>query len=403
VLEQLPGGTIALALWALAGIHALISANVVAEVMTALPKCGGMFVPAKAAFGPPGGLLIGWTDWLIQVSGIAALSIASGEFLAIVFPALAGHQGIVGAGISIGLFVINLAGVREGSALQIAGSSLKLLFLLALALAAFVGPGPTSASTAAAASSTSTGLSLWGVVVAYQLIVGVYSGWPNPIYFSEEDKQPSRNIPLSMLLSIGTVTALYLLINAALLYAVPLDQLRQSDLPVAAAIAPLFGPLSMKVVAAAAIVIVATCNNANIMVASRILYGLAHQGLFPSIAGHVNRGGTPHVALVLTAIVSILLTLTGKFELMFLVLGALSLVPLVATEVAFFKLRLISPSLPRPFRAIGYPFLPALALALDASVLLLFIASDWKSGLSIIAAVAICIPIGLWMQRRSIA
>jgi APA family basic amino acid/polyamine antiporter len=241
------------------------------------------------------------------------------------------------------------------------------------------------------------------VVVAYQLIVGVYSGWPNPIYFSEEDKQPSRNIPLSMLLSIGTVTALYLLINAALLYAVPLDQLRQSDLPVAAAIAPLFGPLSMKVVAAAAIVIVATCNNANIMVASRILYGLAHQGLFPSIAGHVNRGGTPHVALVLTAIVSILLTLTGKFELMFLVLGALSLVPLVATEVAFFKLRLISPSLPRPFRAIGYPFLPALALALDASVLLLFIASDWKSGLSIIAAVAICIPIGLWMQRRSIA
>jgi APA family basic amino acid/polyamine antiporter len=399
VMDQVPFPAIALGLWALAALHAMISANVIAEVMTALPKSGGLFVPARAAFGRPGGLLIGWTDWLNQLAGIAALSIACGEFLAIIMPALEGYQGVTGAAISLALVLINLAGVREGSAVQIAGSGLKIMLLIGLALAVFLMPSaaPTSAAPAEAIVRP---LSLWGIVVAYQLIIGVMAGWPNPAYFSEEDTAPGRNIPRALFSSILAVSALYLLVNGALIYALPLDQLRASELPIGLALSNILGPLSVKIVAAAAIVIILTCNNANFMVGSRVLYGLAQEGLFPSAARRVNGGGTPHIALILTAFFALLLTLTGKFELMFLIMGALGLLPLILAEAAIFKLRKASPDLPRPYRAFAYPWLPALALLIDVSLLILFIAADWKSGLSIVAAIAVCIPIG-WAMRNS--
>jgi APA family basic amino acid/polyamine antiporter len=399
VVDQVPFPAVALCLWAVAGLHAFISANVIAEVMTAVPKSGGLFVPAKAAFGRSGGLLIGWTDWLNQIAGIAALSIACGEFLALILPALQGHQGATGAAISLFLVLVNLAGVREGSVVQIAGSGLKAILLIGLAVAVFLMPS-TTPTNAAPAEAIIRPLSLWGVVVAYQLILGVMAGWPNPAYFSEEDTAPGKNIPRALFSSIFAVTALYLLVNAALIYALPLDQLRSSELPISLALSNIFGPLSIKIVAAAAIVIILTCNNANFMVGSRVLYGLAQEGLFPSLAKRVNSGGTPHIALVLTAVFALLLTLTGKFEIMFLMMGALGLLPLIVAEAAIFKLRRALPNLPRPYRARGYPWLPALALLIDISLLILFIAADWKSGLSIIAAVSICIPIG-WAMRNS--
>jgi APA family basic amino acid/polyamine antiporter len=317
----------------------------------------------------------------------------------LIVPALQGYQGATGAAIALALVLINLAGVREGSAVQIAGSALKIMLLAGLAVAVFLMPSTAPASPAPTEAIVRP-LSLWGMIVAYQLISGVMAGWTNPAYFSEEDTAPGQNIPRALFSSILAVSALYLLVNGALIYALPLDQLRASELPIALALGNIFGPLSIKIVAAAAIIIILTCNNANFMVGSRVLYGLAQEGLFPSAAKRVNRGGTPHVALILTAIFALLLTLTGKFELMFLIMGALGVLPGLVAEAAFFKLRRNSPDLPRPYRARGYPWLPALALLIDVSLLILFIAADWKSGLSIIAAIAICIPIG-WMMRNS--
>jgi len=400
VLDQVPYPAIALGLWAAAGLHAMLSANVIAEVMTALPKSGGLFVPARAAFGRPGGLLIGWTDWLSFLAAIAALSIACGEFLALIVPAVDGHEGSAGAAISIILFLINLAGVREGSAVQIVGSALKGAFLIGLGCAVFLLPAAPGVTSAASSGELMRPLGLWGLVVAYQLIMGVMAGWTSPAYFSEEDTQPDKNIPRSLFSSILAVSAVYLLINGALIYAVPLDQLRASELPIALAASNILGPLSIKIVAAAAIVIILSCNNANIMVASRVLHGLARERLFPAVAERVNKGGTPHVALWATAFFSLLLTFTGEFETVFLIMGALAILPLIVAEAALFRLRKTSLELPRPYTAIAYPWLPALALLVDCSLLALFIAADWKSGLSIVAAVAICIPIGWWMRNR---
>ncbi len=389
---------LALGLWVAAGLHSLLSANVIAEVMTVIPRSGGLFVPARAAFGRAAGLLIGWTDWLGQVAGLAALSIASGEFMALIFPALTGHAGLVGAAMTAALVLLNWLGVREGSAAQMIGSALKAAFLFAIALAVFLLP-VGSTSTAVSASLVEP-LSLWGIVVAYQLILGVYSGWPNSSYFSEEDTNPGRNIPRSLFTSVVAVTILYVLVNAALLGSLNVGELRSAELPLALAASTVFGVWSIKAVAAVAVVSVLSCINAGIMVAPRILYGLAEDGLFPSAATRVNKGGTPSVALGITASFSLPLALTGEFETVFLIMGALGLLPLVLAEASLFKLRHSQPKLARPYVARGYPWLPAFVLLLDTLLVVMFILADIRSGLGIIAAVAVCIPLA-WIMRIS--
>jgi APA family basic amino acid/polyamine antiporter len=136
------------------------------------------------------------------------------------------------------------------------------------------------------------------------------------------------------------------------------------------------------------------------MGAPRILYGLAEQRMFPAAALRVNRGGTPTVALGLSAAAALGLTLTGQFATVFLIMAALGIVPFVVADFALFKLRRTAPELPRPYRAKLYPWLPAAALLLDVGMLIAFLAADWTSGLFIVAAIAICVPIGLWMRRN---
>jgi APA family basic amino acid/polyamine antiporter len=259
---------------------------------------------------------------------------------------------------------------------------------------------PVGSPATASSVSLAEPLGLWGVVVAYQLIFGVDSGWPNSAYFSEEDTNPGRNIPRSLFTSIVAVTMLYMLVNAALLWSLDADQLRSSELPLALAASAVFGAWSIKAIAAVALVSVLSCQNAGIMVAPRVLYGLAEDGLFPSVATRVNKGGTPAVALGITALFALPLALTGEFETVFLIMGALGLLPLVLAEASLFKLRRSQPDLPRPYLARGYPWLPGFVLLLDAALLAMFILADLRSGLGIIVAVAICIPLA-WVMRFS--
>lgn len=397
VLNHLPVGWLALLLWLLAGLHALLGANVIAEVMTAVPKSGGIFNVAKKAFGEFGAVLVGWTDLLIGIAAMAALAIASGEFLAIVFPALKPSTAYVGAAVAILLFGLNWMGVREGSRMQIAASAAKAILLVGLIVLIFLQP-PHAATTIS--PTVSAGISFFGVVVAYQLIVGAYSGWPNSAYFAEETKDPGREIPRALFISILSVTAIYLLMNGALIYALPVEQLRTSELPLSVAVSHILGPTSIAVVAAVAFVSVVGCLNANIMSSVRVLHALGRGRYLPAVTARVNAGGTPDVALAISGVATVLLALTGEFETVFLVMGALGMFTLAFIDVSFFKLRMEQPGLPRPFKAFGYPWLPALALLLDTAILLAFLAADLLSALFMVLGVAICIPISFMMKRH---
>lgn len=239
VLNHVPLPWLALALWAFGAIHALLGANIVAEVMTSVPKSGGQFNVAGRAFGDFGALLVGWTDWLGNTGSVAALSIAAAEFLAMIFPSVGTHLQLAGAAIAFVLLLLNWVGIREGSLSQIIVSAAKAALLIGIVVLIFVAGHSHQASARAVASPL--GVSLLGIIVAYQLIIAAYSGWVSPAYFAEEDTNPGRNIPRGMALSILSVAAIYLLMNGALFYALPIERMRVADLPVSLAVADVLG------------------------------------------------------------------------------------------------------------------------------------------------------------------
>lgn len=402
VLDAVPDTSIALLLWIAVGIHSLIQANVVCEVMTLWPKSGGQIIPAREAFGEPGGLLVGWTDWLGNVASIASLALLGGEFLALIFPGLATNKMVIGVAVLTAVVGLNALGVREGERSQLVGSALKTLFLLGVVALIFVAvpAAPPVAKSDLSAAVTTAPFGFAALVIAYQTIIGAYAGWPNGAYFGGEDVDPGRNIPRAIFTTILTTGLLFILVTFALNHALSLAQLRHSKLPIADALTPLLGPDAVKLVAAGAALIVITCCNAGVMVASRVLYALAEDRLFPSVAGRVNRGGSPWVALAMTFIAALGLVLTGSFETVFVIMAALGIVPTLVVELSLFKLRRDRPDLGRPWRARLYPWLPALAIVLDAGLLSGFVITDPKSGLFIFGAIAIVLPIGLVMSRR---
>jgi len=394
-LDHAPLPWLVLLLWALAGGQALLGANVVAEVMTSVPKSGGIFNVAGRAFGNFGALLVGWSDWLINTASVAALSIAAAEFLAIIDPALTPYISVLGAAVALALSLLNWLGVKEGKFAQIITTAAKGALLVAIIILILLfKPAPALAAKPVAA------VGLVGIVVAYQLIVGAYSGWTSPAYFAEEDANPARNIPRALLVSILTVAAIYLTMNAALLYALPVGVMRSAELPVSIAIGNIFGHLSLIVVAAVAIVTLIGCNNASIMIATRILHGLARDGFVPRAISRVNGGGTPDLALAATGALAIVLALTGRFETIFLITAALTVFVNAMIDAALFKLRWSEPDLPRPYRSLGYPWLPGLALVLDLALVVAFLAADLKSAIYMIAALALCVPMTLVANKR---
>ena len=399
VAQMVPYGSLIIALWLAGGLHAMLTANIVSEVMTAVPKNGGLYNAAGAAFGDFGALIVAWTDWLIGPAAIAALAIACADFLAMINPGLEPWIPAIGMGVTGALFALNWAGVREGSLVQVITSAAKGLMLLGLVVAVIAMPLPSEVSQTPVVPAEP--LTLLGIVVAYQLITGTYAGWPNPAYFAEEDTEPSSNIPRAMFLSLIAVTLLYVAMNWALLYALPIKDLASTPLPAGLALKAQFGQTSVIIVALVGAVAAIGVINAQVMVSTRVLHAMGRDRYIPALFARVNKGGTPYVALAITAILSMLLAATGQFATVFLIMGALGMFVLVLVDAAFFKLRVSRPDLPRPFRARLYPWLPALALLLDLAVAIAFVAADLWSGLYMAIAIAACIPLAMWARRRA--
>jgi APA family basic amino acid/polyamine antiporter len=350
-------------------------------------------------------LLIGWTDWLAFVAGCAALSVVCANFLALLVPSLATHTAWVATGFALSLTVLNWIGVKEGAVAQTLGSTFKFLFMgLIIGVIFFVTPD-VSVRTAVETAGPTVGeiaapIGFFAMIVAYQMIYGAYAGWYGSIYFVEEDPKALSNIPKAMVLTILAITLVYVAFNASLLKALPIDMLRTSELSIALALERIFGVMGGKIVAAIALVLASTCLNANIKTTPRILYGLGRDGLFLSIATRVNKGGTPDVALGLIAVLMVALIFSGGFEFLFLLMGALAIFIFVAYDASLFGLRIRQPDLPRPFRAICYPWLPGLVLLLDASLLIAFLAADPWSGLYMLGLITLCIPVGHHLAKQ---
>jgi APA family basic amino acid/polyamine antiporter len=363
VAKQLPHVWLFLGVWIAGGAYALLGANAVAELGTMIPRSGGQYVFARRALGDYAGFLVGWSDWLSTCGTTAAVSVVIGDYSVALFPALAGRAAPVAVAVAVLFALVQWRGIRWGGGVQNVTSLIKCLAFAALIIACFALGGARPASTGATQLPHGLTLGL-AVVLALQAVIYTYDGWAGVVYFSEEVKDPARDIPRSLFGGVLLVLAIYLLVNLALLYVLPVGRVAGSDLAVGAAAQELFGANGDRVIRALTIVSMLSGLNAYHLMATRVLFGMSRDKLFSERAARVNAGGTPTVALFVSCVVAVLfIVLSGTFAKIIAGLAFFFVANYTMTFASLFVLRRREPRAPRPFRAWGYPWTTALALA----------------------------------------
>jgi basic amino acid/polyamine antiporter, APA family len=392
----------ALLVWIAAGLLTLIGSLIVAELASAFPRTGGVYVFLTESYGSAVGFLWGWAMFWTMHSGIVAA-------IAMVFARYAGtfvHVCDTGERLlaiaAIAVFSwVNYRGVRYGSAVQVVLTAIKVLALvtiIAIGCYILVRHGGT---VGAAGELTATPPSAREVVIA--LIAGLFAfgGWHMVSYAAEETVDPTRTIPLALLIGTLTVTALYVGVNAAYLYVLPLDRVATST-----RIAADFAEAAIGVSAKNAmglVVIISTLGAMNgvILAGPRVYLAMARDGLLFQWAGAVHpEYRTPHRAIVLQGVWSSVLVATGTYRVLF--------TRVVYTEWIFFGLLAASlfalrrrPDYAPRYRIWGYPLLPMLFVASAAAIVINQVThepldSAWGLGLVLVG-----LPVYyVWTRRK---
>jgi basic amino acid/polyamine antiporter, APA family len=380
------------AVWLVGGIYALLAVNSYAELATAVPRAGGPYVYVRRAFGNYLGFVTGWCDLANLTASMAFMAVACSEFLALLLPWVAGHESVVAAALIVTLAAVNSLGLKTGSALQQLLTLLKVLLLLALVGAAFAYTGVTSGPALPAYSSaTATGVA--GIIVALQLVVGVYSGYNGACYFSEELTDPGRTLPRSMFVGALLVIALFLFINAALLRILTPAALSASTLPAADALATLYGPVARTTVDFVAAASALAVLHATVLLAPRVLYGMSRDGLFTQSGMYVTRSGVPLAAMWMATGIAVAFTQMGNFVFLFALVTVICVFLDLLCALALFVLRRREPNLQRPYRAFGYPWVPGIVVVTCTALLIACILANPKPSLAAVLVMAAAVPL----------
>ena len=351
VAGQLGAPSTILLVWLAGGLYTLIGAVCFTELGTMMPAAGGYYVYARRAFGDTVGFAVGWTDWLTYTAVLGYISIGLGEFAAVLVPGLAPLVTPIGVAALAGFVALQWTGVRVSGRFQEVATAIKFAAFLALVLGCLASAGSTAQPAAPALTPTFAAL-----IIALQSVVIAFGGWQSALYFTEEDRDPRRNLPRAMIGGVAAVIAVYLLVNVALLAVLPVSDLARSTLPAADAAQIVLGGRGRQFITILSIVSLAPLINAILMIGTRILYAMARDGMLPGRAATVNAGGTPTVATLVTTAVATGLIATGTFQRLVAVASFFLAVNYFICCVALIVLRRREPGALRPFRAWGYPW-----------------------------------------------
>ena len=355
-----------LLMWVVGGIMVMMSTLTLAELSAMFPRAGGKYLYAREAFGDVLGFTVGWAE----LAGIRAFTASS---KAVVFGGYLvaligfGSAPVFAGAVVVLLFLIHMIGLRAGSLLQNIISVIKVLLLVAVVgLALWLGDGASWQEGSSMVPQV--GLAS-GIVLAYQQIWFTYYGWEDPVKMAGEVKDPGKNMPRLLIGGTLGVALLYLLLNIAFLHAMTPAEMATSDFVARDALTSILGDHVTVALTVVGLVVVLAGLNSNFLGTPRIPYGLATDGLGPRFLTVVNAGGSPTTALMLTAGLIFLLSVTGAFELLirFLTFNALIVDGIVF--LALFRLRKTRPDMERPFKVPFYPILPILVLLMYALVI----------------------------------
>ena len=381
VAAMLPTPWLFLGVWVVGALYALLGVNALAELGTMLPKSGAQYVYARRAFGDYAGFVVGWNDWISTCASTAAISIVVGESLVALFPVLSYAVALAMATVIVFTTVL-MWSTRVGSRSQVLTSLFKTVALVAFVAACFLFGGRAAPAALPNGRLPVAGTSLFaGFVLSAQAVIYTYDGWSGPLYFAEELRDPGRQLPRSMFGALFAVAAIYLLINVAYLYVLPVPALAGSPLAAARVAGAIFGTRGDTIVRIVVVLALPSAVNACLLMSSRVLFGVARDGLAPRPATAVNAGGTPTIALIASALVSLGFLATGTFESVIAVAAFFFVADYALSFLAVFVLRRREPNAPRPYRARGHPWTTGLVLAGSLAFLASAVASDTRNSL----------------------
>jgi APA family basic amino acid/polyamine antiporter len=346
---------------------------------------------------------VGWSDWISTCGSAAAVSLLIGEFAGALFPQLNGKAALVAATVAVVFAALQWRGIVWGSTAQNLTSLLKTLAFLALIAAAFAFGGQGSL-TKAAPLNTPIGFGLIAaLVLSLQAVIYTYDGWNGVVYFSEEITNPGRDVPRAMFGGVLTVIVIYLLVNVALLYVLPISNIAGQGFAAGAAAAVIFGRYGDTVFRSLTILSMLSAINAYHLMSTRVLFAMSRDGLFAKKAAEVNKGGTPSIALFTSAAVAVLFIVFGQtFDKVITVLAFFFVANYTLSFISVFVLRRREPEKDRPYRAWGYPWTTALALLGSVLFLVGAIASDTLNSLYALALLAVSYPLFRLMKLTNI-
>lgn len=402
VAASLGNGWLIIAAWVLGGIYAVIGANTYAEIATALPEDGGPYVFIRRAYGDFFGFAGGIVDFTQNCCALAYLAITFGEYFGTIVPSAAPHSNAVGMGVLLALAFLNWLGLRVGKFTQELSSLLKVLALLVFVAACFAFgriSDPSAPGVESVTSSPNPLLIVGVVAIALNSVMATYAGWNSAVYFSEENTDPSRSVPRALFGGVLLVTFVYVSVNAALLYALPLGTFAASKLPAADFATGMFGNAGGKLITALTLCSIIGIINAALLYAPRILFSVSRDGFLPAVAARVNRGGTPAGALFILVTMAMIFAFSGTYETLLAIATFLVLTIDSAVYLALFVLRRREPDLPRPYRAFGYPVLPAVVLVGAWFLLVLFVLGNTTDSLYAIGILILIYPVYLALKK----
>jgi APA family basic amino acid/polyamine antiporter len=390
-----------------------------------MPQAGGQYVYLREAFGPLFGFLYGWTLFLvIQTGTIAAVAVAFAKFSAVFFPALAwspqegylirlGRSGIneqqlLAIAVVVLLTWVNTRGIRTGAVVQnvfTVAKAASLLGLVVLGLLAGTNPQAVAANFTdfwRGMGWTFDTVRLVGVAMVGALFSA--DAWNNITFTAGEVRNPRRNVPLALGLGTGIVCALYVCTNLVYLKLLPLASIQTApeDRVATAAAGVIFGPVAVQVMAAAVMISTFGCINGLALAGARVYYAMALDGLFfRSVAQVHPRFHTPAVSLVVQCVWACLLTLSGTYgDLLDYVIFAVVLF-YILTIAGIFVLRRKRPDVERPYRALGYPWVPGLYIAAAGLIEILLLLYKPKYTWPGLIIVLLGVPVYFLWKRRA--
>ena len=447
-----------IAAWLVTAAMTLIGALSYGELAAMMPKAGGQYVYLRESLGPLWGFLYGWTLFLvIQTGTVAAVGVAFGKFLGVFFPAISKSHWLWHVSGDIGLNTANLVaiviitlltllntfGVKLGALVQNVFTSAKVLALAGVVMVGFVAKNAAAVAANFGAgwqqfwagaswhalhqvevgaffpgTTASTALVGFATAVAVVQVGSLFSSdsWNNVTFTAGEIQNPKRNLPLSLALGTGVVLLLYVLCNFVYLTVLPLAgtatagtivgrgiQFAAEDRVATAVMEYAFGGVGAKLMAGLILVSTFGCANGLILAGARVYYAMSQDGLFFKGVGKLSAKGVPVNSLWLQWGWTCLLCLSGSYgNLLDYVIFAV-LIFYILTIIGLFVLRRTRPDAVRPYRAIGYPVLPALYIVMATWISVVLLRYKPQYTWPGLLLVMLGVPVYLLWKRQGVA